>query len=106
MTHETQPESRQIEVRAVWPEGALNSAQVTNQFALVTPPATSSGEPDEGLYVLLGHVGPPLWGTEEDAAAASVNGRFEMPIQMNAALYMSRARAEELARALLAHLSL
>ncbi|WP_395705256.1 hypothetical protein [Rhodococcus ruber] len=82
----------EIQMQAVWPEGVSEQAQVVNQFALLND--NTPGEP--GVYLLVGHLGAPIWLTPEIARQRAAEANYVLPIAPRGAYFMTRQRAEEL----------
>lgn len=96
----TTPESgHRMQVRAVWPEGLAESAQVANQFALTDDPAGPGG-----IYLLFGHLAAPVWLSEEHAEQRLKQLGGAVTISPRGAFYMTRATAERLRDTLDLHL--
>lgn len=92
-------------MRIRWPQTATRDSIFVNQVAVSGAAGTASGEPEQGLYLMLGHVAPPLF---EDADAArefqdSTDGSIEVGVR--GAYYLPRIRAIELYQLLGSQLS-
>lgn len=91
-------------VTPVWPEDYAGQAQPVNQVVFAQPIPLGDGGLDDGVYMLLGHLAPPIW-LDPVAVTDGVQrtqGRFE--IEPRGSFYLSRARAEEIWRVLGRHL--
>lgn len=90
----------EIQMQAAWPDGLTEQAQVVNQFAMLndnTPEAP-------GVYLLLGHLGAPIWLTPEIARQRAAESNYVLPIAPRGSYFMTRQRAEELWTTLGKHL--
>lgn len=91
-------EPSRIEMSLQWPEDLPDPAPV-NQYAIQLLPG-ADGAPEE-MLVTLGHVtGPILLGTAQDQAE-QMSRAGTLTIRASGRITLSRARAEQLAKALL-----
>lgn len=88
-----------VEVRALWPEGLVESAQLVNQFAI----ATDLTSPD-GVYILMGHFAPPIFSSPEHAQQRMEQLGGAVTIMPRGAFYMTRSNAADLRDFLTTHL--
>lgn len=96
MVSETTPVG---EVRVKWPAHAGRGALPINQFIVQHgPPIGLTAQGDQSFYLLFGHLAPPIVRDERDAQALTDRG--EIDVDLRAELFMTRARAEELLKAL------
>lgn len=89
-----QPDPQPIKVR--WPDDAAASPDFVNQFVIMngSPVVMRDALVDEGvIYLLLGHVVPPLIFDQEDADRVQLRG--EAIARPRASLMMGRTRAIE-----------
>lgn len=93
------PPPDDIQVRALWPEGLAESAQVANQF-VVANDITGTG----GVYVLLGHLAAPVFVDAEHARQRLAQLGAAVTIQPRGAFFMTRQSAEQLRDVLVKHL--
>ena len=90
----------QLPVRLVWPRDATKDATVINNAAVLW-----DGEPtQQGVYLLLGHVGPPAWFSAAEAKAALAETDSQLQVDLRGSFFMTRTRAKELWTALGQHL--
>ncbi|MBF6515540.1 hypothetical protein IU421_14805 [Nocardia cyriacigeorgica] len=102
MTDETSFQvEHQIQLTAKWPEGAAGGAVPVNQAVF----AWDQNQRDM-MYMMLGHIAPPLWQSPEQAArrAEEMNGSID--VILRGSYVLSRQKAEEIWRALGTHLGL
>ncbi|MCK8673417.1 hypothetical protein M1M07_20180 [Rhodococcus sp. HM1] len=95
-----------IQVQTAWPDGVTDQAQLANQFFIITDGADPSGPENAGLYLLVGHVGAPIWAGNEQALQQIARTGGTIPVQPRGSYYVSRAKAVELWQVLGAHLGL
>lgn len=88
-----------LQVRAIWPEGLSESAQVVNQFALTDDPAGPGA-----VYLLFGHLAAPVWLSQDHAKQRLRQLGGAVTIGSRGAFYMTRGNAERLRDALDTHL--
>lgn len=81
-----------------WRSGATSEPVVVNQFA-----ALWDGS-QESLYLVAGQIEPPVIMTSDDGRELLEELGGRIPVTPKVALYMSRARAEELRDLLIRHL--
>lgn len=98
-------EQQQVQVQIAWPDGLADQAQLCNQFMFAFDGAESNGQGAAGIYLLVGHVAPPIWATSEEAVAEHV-AKFghTVPVQPRGSFFMSRGKAIELWETLGKHL--
>ncbi len=94
-----------MQVRLRWPQSAAADAVLVNQAAIVDGAGTGEGAAEAGLYLMLGHVAPPLF-QGEDAARAFVEGAPGLEVDVRGAYYLPLVRAIELHNLLGAHLAM
>jgi hypothetical protein len=100
MTEPTpQPGPETIEVQTIWPENLGAEAQVVNQAVF-----TWDQDSRDVVYMLLGHVAPPVWLSQETAQQRIAELGNAIPVQPRGSFLMSRKRAEDIWRALGKHL--
>ncbi|MBM4516554.1 hypothetical protein GS876_23545 [Rhodococcus hoagii] len=75
---------------------------MVNQFAF-TWDNDMQGRQD-GMYLLLGHIAPPMWIDAADARARIEAAGNQLAVRPRGAFFLSRGRAEELFRTLGQHL--
>lgn len=79
--------------------------EVVNQMALTEAPPNSDGTRDGGMYLILGHILPPMFTSPQDVEEFIGEGGT-LDIQPKGAFYLSSPRALELYRMLGAQLGL
>lgn len=95
------------EVRIVWPVDASMDAVVANQFVVADGPAIGSGDGGDGsVYMVFGHVAPPVVVDPEQMRAYVEKNGSTLEIRIAAALVMTRARAAEVHAILGRHLGI
>lgn len=85
-------DTQELTFQTRWPEGLTENAQVINQFAMVND--NTPGEP--GMYLLLGHIGAPVWTTPDHARQIAEETSGILGIAPRGSFFLSRFRAEEL----------
>jgi hypothetical protein len=76
-------------LRAIWPEGPAEAAQVVNQFALTADVTT-----EDGVYFLLGHFSAPIFSSPEHAQQRLQQLDGAVTIAPSGVFYMTRLNAE------------
>ncbi len=66
-----------------------------NQFAIINGPNLASSAPEDSIYILMGHVRPPLF-TGPDDVERFIASKRRIDIDVRAEAFMTRERAEEL----------
>jgi hypothetical protein len=102
---EHQPEQETSELP--WPTITVDWGDTTglptahvNQFAVVLGPPAMSGAPD-GIYMLLGHLTPPLiLGTDQASRIRQLEAQKNIKVNVHGSFHMSRERLDELIRVL------
>jgi hypothetical protein len=94
------PGGGRFPVKVVWPADATRDAAVVTHAAILWDGEDSL----QGVYLLLGHLAPPMWESPEDAERQLAESDSRVPIDMRGAFFMTRARAKELWIALGQHL--
>lgn len=89
----TEAENFQIQVR--WPRDVVADAQFANQVAVGPAAGTPTGEPEGGVYVIFGHVAPPLIGDPAEMERFMSEGGI-LPISPRGTFYLPKVRATEL----------
>jgi hypothetical protein len=84
-----------VQVDFAWPAGAAQGAKVVNQFLLADGAPTGTGGPD-GVYLLVGHLAPPIWRSPEEARKILNENGGRLRIEQHGTFHLSRARLEEL----------
>jgi hypothetical protein len=98
-------QQQDLQVQIAWPEGLADQAQVANQFMLAFDGSSAGGQQAAGVYLLVGHVGAPVWATSQEAAEQHIaNFGSSIPVQPRGAFFMSHGKAYELWQALGKHL--
>lgn len=86
-----------IEVR--WPSDSMATVHPINQFAVIEGAGTAIGVPEGSIYLVLGHVAPPILTSQADLDALIADGGM-LPVSAEGAFFMTRERAAELWRLL------
>jgi hypothetical protein len=101
MTASNLPEGAEQEFRVVWPSDANSRAQVSNMNAFQWDAERA------GIYLLLGHIGPPIWLTTQQALEfMQDNPEPTLPVEALGTFYMNTAIATQFCKALASHLGL
>ncbi|OZE80777.1 hypothetical protein CH304_16225 [Rhodococcus sp. 15-649-1-2] len=99
MTQPGQEAVGEFQVQTVWPADLAAQAQVVNQCLFAWDEANR-----DVVYMLFGHVAPPLFLTPETAHQYLEQNGAQIPIQPRGSFIVSRSRAEEIWEALGRHL--
>lgn len=94
-----------LQARTRWPRPMPEHTEVVNQIALSEAPPNGDGTRDGGMYLILGHVLPPMFTGQDDVDEFVASGGV-LDIQPKGAFYLSTPRALELYRMLGAQLGL
>lgn len=88
-----------FEIPLAWPVDLASQAVPVNQ-------ALFAWDQDnrEVIYVMLGHLGPPIWLSEEAAKEHTAQFGDAIPVQPRGSFIITRSRAEEIWGALGRHL--
>ncbi|WKN53749.1 hypothetical protein HJ581_0008055 [Rhodococcus opacus] len=98
-------QQQEFQFQIAWPDGIADQAQVANQFMIANDGSEPNGPDNAGIYLLVGHVGAPLWATSPEAAQERVaNFGTSIPVQPKGAFFMTRGKAHELWETLGKHL--
>ncbi|EYR62160.1 hypothetical protein N866_11170 [Actinotalea ferrariae CF5-4] len=94
-----EPETHDYSVRVTWPVDAAADALPVNQVAVLQGADTEFG-PEGSVYLVLGHVAPPLIPDPLAAERFFTSGEASLDVRVRAAVYLTRPRAMELYRSL------
>ncbi|WP_421840545.1 hypothetical protein [Mycobacterium sp.] len=94
------PTNEQVNIELVWPPQATQDAQVVTHAAILLDAEPSR----QGMYLLLGHLGPPAWASPGEARRQLEDCGGKLPVALRGSFFLTRARAEELWKVLGAHL--
>lgn len=94
------PLNEQVNIELEWPPNATQDAEVVTHAAILL-----DAEPTrQGMYLLLGHLGPPTWSSPTEARRQLEDCGGKLPVALRGSFFMTRARAEDLWKVLGAHL--
>lgn len=94
------PKLPTLSITVDWGDATGLPTTHVNQFAVVLGPPTMSGAPD-GIYMLLGHLSPPLiLGTDQASRIREFEAQKNIKVNVLGSFHLSRERLEELIRIL------
>jgi hypothetical protein len=96
-----------VQFNVLWPDDAAAAAPVVTHMGILGDGTGDPGTPEAGFYLLMGQVAPPPWFSPiaRDRGLAAAGGTSpDIPVRVHAAVYLTRARAEELYELLHRHL--
>jgi|KBSSwiStaDraftv2_1062776.scaffolds.fasta_scaffold03943_10 hypothetical protein len=100
-TNVTQGE--QFSLTLIWPEDAIKDAVPATHFLVLN----DGSVPTDGTFLVLGQVVPPVWITPEQQRMGMERPESAgMPIKVQGAFYLTRAKARELYGILGVHLGM
>lgn len=91
------------QVQAAWPVNITDAAQVVNQMLIVEGPAGPTQKSDGGVYLVFGHLAPPLIGDEADMEAFVANGA-RLLVSPRGSYFVTRERLRDFYEAIGRHL--
>lgn len=100
MTAIDTPAGGKLPVQLEWPADSTREAAVVTHAAVLWDGEDSL----QGVYLLLGHLAPPVWTTPEEAERNLTASGGRLPVDLRGAFFMTRTRAKELWMALGQHL--
>jgi hypothetical protein len=94
-----------INLPIAWPDDATTNALPATHFLLIN----DGGIPTDGVFLLVGQAMPPAWLTEDQRKEGMEKLQREgaapaLPMQVQGAFYLTRAKAREVHDLLSAHL--
>lgn len=93
------PDAESVTITAEWPQSANAGARVTNIHAY------QWDKDRTGIYLMLGHLGLPLWVAPDDRERwEQVHPDHRIPVETLGAFYMTEQVAKDFCRRFAAHL--
>lgn len=89
------PERKAVQARVTWPVDSAANAQVVNHIAVADGARLGSENPEGSIYIIFGHVAPPMLATAEDVEQF-FREQPELRVEVRATVFMTVARAAEL----------
>lgn len=90
----------QVELEFDWSAAANTEAKVATQFLVQL--GTAAGDVMDGVHLIVGHANPPVVVGESERSRQEQLARYQgkLPVTVHGRYFFSRARLEELRRAL------
>ena len=89
----SEPVSFQAQI--AWPDRAMSKPVLINASAVTQSAGNSDGTSDGSVYLLLGHVGFPIFADQAEARQYFESGKV-LPVDLEGSFFLQRSKAHDL----------